>query len=86
LPHQSGHRFVIRRLLVVSVVMVASISPAWAYIDPNAGGFIFQILMPILSLGIAGVALLRRRIAAFFASLWPRLTAKAKTDPSASEH
>ena len=52
-----------RAALFLSFVMVTmSVAPAWAYIDPNAGGLIFQIALPILSLGLAGIALLRNRI------------------------
>ena len=49
-------------LLLGCFVSVSLISPACAYIDPNAGGLIFQIVMPILAVGGAMFAVLRRRI------------------------
>ena len=45
--------------LAIAIVLVQTV-PANAYVDPNAGGLIFQILMPLLS-GIWGIYLLFRR-------------------------
>jgi hypothetical protein len=59
-------------------------APAWAYIDPNAGGIIFQIAMPILSIGAAAAALLRRRISGFVKRLRFR-DAPLKADSHAAE-
>jgi hypothetical protein len=35
---------------------------AFAYVDPNAGGMLFQLLTPILALAAAGLAFARRQI------------------------
>jgi hypothetical protein len=57
-------------LLVLSTLPAS----AFAYIDPNAGGMLFQILMPVFA-AIAGAWLfLRRWIAACFIRLWEKLT------------
>lgn len=49
-------------------------SLAFAYVDPNAGGMLFQLLMPLFA-AIAGAWLfLRRFIAACFVKLWRKLT------------
>lgn len=50
---------------------------AFAYIDPNSSGLLFQLLAPIFT-GIVGAWLfLRRSISAFFRGLWRRITGKA---------
>lgn len=46
---------------------------AYAYIDPNAGGWLFQLLFPVL-IAIAGAwAVLRQKIAQFLARLTRRI-------------
>ena len=42
--------------------MTLVVTPAWAYVDPNAGGIIFQIAMPVLAIGGAAIALLKKRV------------------------
>jgi len=37
-------------------------TPAYAYLDPNSGGLIFQILTPIVALATAAVAFAGRTI------------------------
>ncbi|MEC9369106.1 MAG: hypothetical protein VX871_10505 [Pseudomonadota bacterium] len=37
-------------------------APAQAYIDPNAGGFLFQMLSPLLAIGAGALLFLRDRI------------------------
>jgi hypothetical protein len=46
-------------LIVIAAITCAS--PAFAYVDPNAGGLIFQVVTPILAVLAAGLALVRRR-------------------------
>ena len=46
-------------------------TPAWAYVDPNAGGIIFQIAMPVLAIGGAAIALLKKRVSGLFRRLRP---------------
>jgi hypothetical protein len=60
------------RALAVATVIVAVLfatSPAYAYIDPNAGGPLFQLLTPILALGAAGIAFARRHLRRAYLSL-----------------
>lgn len=53
---------------------------AHAYIDPNAGGMLFQLLMPLFAT-IAGAWLLFRKwLAAHFTRLWRGLTGVNKRD------
>jgi hypothetical protein len=62
-----------RALLKINLILLAAglvISrPANAYIDPNAGGLIFQILTPILAMATAAVAFAGRRICSGVVSL-----------------
>jgi len=53
--------------VIVAVLLAAS--PAYAYIDPNAGGPLFQLLTPILALGAAGIAFARRHLHSAYLSL-----------------
>jgi hypothetical protein len=55
--------------LAAGLVVLLTASPAWAYIDPNAGGWLYQLLFPLL-VGIGALwAGLRLRIRAW----WHRL-------------
>ena len=60
------------------------VTPAWAYIDPNAGGIIFQIAMPVIAIGGAAIALLKKRVSGFFRRLRPGET-PIKVDSRATE-
>lgn len=41
-------------------------APAFAYIDPNAGGLLFQILTPLLAVLGAGLVFAREQVNRFF--------------------
>lgn len=49
---------------------------AFAYIDPNAGGLLFQLLAPVFAAVIGAWLFMRRIIGDFFRRLWQRLTGK----------
>jgi hypothetical protein len=50
-------------LLVVILVLLAA-TPAYAYVDPNAGSYISQLLTPIIMVAAAGGAFFRRQVGA----------------------
>lgn len=55
-----------KRLRYAVLLCAATPFAAFAYIDPNAGGWLFQLLFPLL-VAIAGAwGLLKRRIAGLF--------------------
>jgi hypothetical protein len=62
------YRFCILLLLLAIAV------PAFAYIDPNAGGYISQLLAPILMIAATGLTFFRRRVAAAFRWLRGRIS------------
>jgi hypothetical protein len=49
---------------------------AWAYIDPNAGGMLFQLLAPVFAAAVGAWLFLRRWIAEAVRNLWHRLTGR----------
>ena len=58
----------------LALLLLLTSSPAFAYIDPNAGGMLFQLLAPLVA-AIVGVWLfLRRWIVDLAHRLWQRLT------------
>ena len=64
------------RLLVAVAALVSGMPEAYAYIDPNVGGWLYQLLFPLL-IAIAGAwAVLRHKIAQFFSSFARRLRGK----------
>ena len=51
------------------LVLVAVAAPAYAYIDPNSGGLLFQLLTPIFVVVAAALAFAKRQIAHAWTSL-----------------
>ena len=63
--------------------MLAALLPLWlhhgaahAYIDPNAGGMLFQLLAPVFAAAVGTWLFLRRWIAEAVRNLWHRLTGR----------
>lgn len=56
-------------ILVLAVIPV----PAFAYIDPNAGGLLFQILTPLLAVLGAGIVFAREQVSRIFDFVRARL-------------
>lgn len=64
------------KLLRLAFVALLSTLPlgAWAYIDPNASGMLFQLLAPLFAAIVGAWLFLRRFIADQLRRLWRRLT------------
>jgi len=60
-------------ILVLALFLPAS---AHAYIDPNAGGMLFQLLAPLFAAIVGGWLFLRRWLAYQVRRLWRRLTGR----------
>ncbi len=65
-----------RLLLVLATALLLAPSAALAYIDPNAGGMLFQLLAPVLAAAVGAWLFLRRWIADAARRLWFRLTGR----------
>lgn len=64
------------RLLLAIAALVSGQPEAQAYIDPNVGGWLYQLLFPLL-IAIAGAwAVLRHKISEFFSRFGKRLRGK----------
>ena len=63
------------RLLLLATLVVFCLQPgtAYAYIDPNAGGMLFQLLAPMFAAAVGAWLFLRRWIAQAMRNLWHRL-------------
>jgi hypothetical protein len=59
-------------ILITVLILLASPSRALAYVDPNAGGFIFQIVTPIAVIGAVALAFLKRQWLALLAWVFRR--------------
>jgi hypothetical protein len=62
-------------LASVFIVLLCPAS-AWAYIDPNAGGMLFQLLAPLIAAVVGAWLFLRRWLADLFKRGWRRLTGR----------
>jgi hypothetical protein len=63
------------KLCVLAGCLMFSLS-AHAYVDPNAGGMLFQLLAPVFAALVGGWLFLRRWMAAWLRTLWDRLRGK----------
>jgi hypothetical protein len=64
--------------LVVALLLCCGMSEANAYIDPNAGGMLFQLLAPVFAAVVGAWLFLRRWIADACRRLWARLTGRGE--------
>ncbi len=64
------------RLFAIAMLSMAICGPANAYIDPNAGGMLFQLLAPVFAAVVGAWLFLRRWIADLAQRLWRRMTGR----------
>jgi len=50
------------KLGLTTALLVSLCAPAQAYVDPNSGGILFQLLTPLIALAAAAWAFARRRL------------------------
>ena len=62
-------------LLALALLLLPA--SAFAYIDPNAGGLLFQLLAPLFVAVVGGWLFLRRWISEHVRQLWRRITGRA---------
>ena len=51
-------------------------APAYAYLDPNAGGFFLQVIIPFVFAAAAAVTVFWRRVIGFVKNVISRLTGR----------
>jgi hypothetical protein len=56
---------------------IVPLRPAWAYVDPNSAGLLYQILFPVLVAIASMLTFLRRAVA----RLWRRVVSWFKPTP-----
>lgn len=66
----------VKLLCVAMLTLCVFPTPAMAYIDPNAGGMLFQLLAPVFAALIGAWLFLRRWIADLFRRMWARITGR----------
>jgi hypothetical protein len=54
------------------VCLLLASGPALAYIDPNAGGFLFQLLAPLFAAAVGAWVFLRRWVSETVRNAWNR--------------
>lgn len=64
--------FSVNRIFVAFVcgLITLSAAPAWAYIDPGTGGYVYSMLAPMLAMAGAALAFLFRPVRALFGKLF----------------
>jgi hypothetical protein len=88
-PHNSAQRPILmmnpdpRLGRLLSATLPAALLALWpasafAYIDPNAGGALFQLLAPVFAAAVGGFLFLRRWFTALLRKWWLRLTGRAE--------
>ena len=63
-------------LIWAALALLVQPATAWAYIDPNAGGMLFQLLAPLFAAIVGAWLFLRRWISETVRRLWQRLTGR----------
>ncbi len=67
------------RLPALALLLTLLPGTALAYIDPNAGGLLFQLLAPLFAAVVGGWLFLRRWIAEQLRRLWRLLTGRPRS-------
>jgi hypothetical protein len=65
------------KMCLVTAMCIGISMPAQAYVDPNAGGLLFQLLTPVVALAMAGLTFARRQLIRLWDLLLDRIKALA---------
>lgn len=68
----------LKRLLWLSLLLQPAL--AFAYIDPNAGGLLFQLLAPLFAAIVGAWVFMRRAISNSIRTVWQKLRGKKSAD------
>lgn len=70
--------------LAVAILLFMIAYPAFAYIDPNTGGYLFQLLAPLVALAMSAWMFFAKQVRSVwqaFVSLFTRTTGKPSASP-----
>ena len=59
-----------KSILFLSLLLCVFVTPSYAYIDPNTGGFFFQTIAPFVYGLLGAIVVFWKRIALFFKGLF----------------
>lgn len=65
------------KLCLGTALTLGFFAPAQAYVDPNSGGILFQLLTPLVALAAAGWAFARQQLVRLWSGLLDALKALA---------
>lgn len=74
-----NNKFIVSLILLFSFVYI---NPAYAYIDPNTGGFFFQTVAPFVFAMLGAIVILWKRIVVFFKGLFGKKEKENSTGDS----
>ena len=63
-------------LIIILLFNVIFAAPAHAYLDPNAGGFFLQVVIPFVFAAAAAVTVFWRRVIGYVKNVINRLTGR----------
>lgn len=69
---KDSHRYPI----AIALLVLMTSTPAYAYIDPNAGGMLFQLLAPVFAAVVGAWIFLRRWIADLARRIWLKISGR----------
>lgn len=78
-------KLIIRPVLLASIVAIVGATPALAYIDPNVGGMLFQMLAVVLASATAIMLFFSRQIRTFSARVLRGLRGKSGSEAESQE-
>ncbi len=63
-------------LIIILSFNIIFAAPAYAYLDPNAGGFFLQVVIPFLFAAAAAVTVFWRRVMGYVKNVINRITGR----------
>ena len=57
-------------LILATAAVLLWVQPAWAYLDPGTGGYVYSMMAPLLAMAGAALAFLFRPVRAVFGRIF----------------
>lgn len=68
-----------RVLVILLLINVLFVSRAYAYLDPNAGGFFLQVVIPFVFAAAAGITVFWRRVIGYLKDILRRFSGRSNS-------